>query len=82
MVLSGIGIAHITGPGIERLATAGKWNFSAQKQGLSTFTFSSSTTVTAPPVGVPGGGSTAAMLGAVLIGLTMITRGKTSSKRA
>ncbi len=82
MVLSGLGVAHITGPNIEKQTTPGIWNFSAQKQGLSTFTFSSSTTVTAPPVGVPDGGSTAAMLGAVLLGLSTITRRNKASKRS
>ena len=78
MVLSGLGVAHITGPGLDKQATAGSWNFSTQKQGLSTFTFSSSTTV---PVGVPDGGATAAMLGGVLIGFRKIARRKSASKR-
>lgn len=72
LLLSGLGTAYISGPGLEKLATPGLWNFSAQTQGLSTFTFSSTTTV--PPPGVPDGGTSVMLLGASLLGLGLIRR--------
>jgi hypothetical protein len=71
LLLSGLGTAHITGPGLEKLDTTGHWDFSAQTLGLSTFTFSSTTTV---PTSVPDGGSTVAMLGATMLGLGWMKR--------
>ena len=72
LLLSGLGTAFITGPGVNYLATAGIWDFSAQTEGQSTFTFSSTTVV--PASSVPDGGSTAAMMGASLIGLGILGR--------
>jgi len=72
LLLSGLGTAHITGPGLEKLDTTGHWDFSAQTLGLSTFTFSSTTTV--PTATVPDGGSTVAMLGATMLGLAWMKR--------
>jgi len=72
LLLSGLGTAHITGPGVDKLDTSGHWNFSAQTLDLATFTFSSTTTV--PPPGVPEGGPTVAMLGGALLGLGLIRR--------
>jgi hypothetical protein len=71
LLLSGLGTARITGPGLEKLDTTGHWDFSAQTLGLSTFTFSSTTTV---PTSVPDGGSTVAMLGATMLGLGWMKR--------
>jgi hypothetical protein len=71
LLLSGIGTAFITGPGLNFLATTGTWNLSAQTLNLATFTFSSTTTV---PAGVPDGGTTATMLGGSLVGLALIGR--------
>ncbi len=78
LLLSGLGTAHITGPGADKLDTTGFWNFSAQTLGLSTFTFSSTTGV--PAQGVPDGGATAAMLGASFLGLGLIGRKSIRSK--
>ena len=72
ILMSGLGTAIITGPGTSFLNTTGEWDFSAQTEGLSTFTFSSTTTVPAPAV--PDGGSTVSMLGAALCGLGWIGR--------
>lgn len=72
LLLSGLGTARISGPGLEKLDTPGLWNFSAQTQGLSTFTFSSTTTV--PPPGVPDGGTSVVLLGGSLLGLGLIRR--------
>lgn len=72
LLLSGIGTAHITGPGVEKLATTGYWDFSAQTLGLSTFTYSSTTRVPIPAV--PDGGSSVAMLGAAFLGLGFLKR--------
>ena len=71
LLLSGIGTAIITGPGLDFLNTTGTWNLSAQTLNLATFTFSSTTTV---PNSVPDGGTTATMLGASLFGLALIGR--------
>ena len=79
LLLSGLGTAHITGPGLEKLDTTGHWDFSAQTLGLSTFTYSSTTTV---PTGVPDGGSTVAMLGAGLLGMGLMRRKLTAPKTA
>jgi hypothetical protein len=70
LVLSGFGTAHITGAGVEKLDTSGRWNFSAQTLGESSFTFSSTTRAAS----VPEGGSTAVMLGGVVCCLGMISR--------
>jgi hypothetical protein len=72
LFLSGLGTAHITGPGSEKKATSGQWGFSAQTHGLSTFTFSSTTRVPVPQV--PDGGATLSMLGGVLVGLGLMAR--------
>jgi len=72
LLLSGLGTAHVSGPGMELLDTTGNWSFSAQTSGLATFTFSSTTAV--PTSGVPDGGTTSAMLGAALLGLGLISR--------
>ncbi len=72
LLLSGLGTAHITGPGLELLDTTGIWNFSAQTLGLSTFTFSSTTSVRTDSV--PDGGLTVAMMGASLLGLCLMGR--------
>ena len=77
LLLSGFGSAHITGPDVDRLDTQGRWDFSAQTLGVSTFTFSSTTTV--PTTSVPDGGSTVAMLGAALCGLAFMNRKRTFS---
>jgi hypothetical protein len=71
LLLSGIGTAIITGPGLNYLDTTGIWDLSAQTEGLATFTFSSTTTV---PSGVPDGGTTATLLGGSLFGLALIGR--------
>jgi len=71
LLLSGIGTVIITGSGLNYLNTTGTWNLSAQTLGISTFTFSSTTTV---PAAVPDGGTTAAMLGGSLLGLALINR--------
>ena len=71
LLLSGIGTAIITGPGLNFLDTTGSWNLSAQTLNLATFTFSSTTTV---PAGVPDGGTTATLLGGSLVGLALIGR--------
>ena len=72
LLLSGLGTVMITGPGLNYLNTTGAWNLSAQTLGVSTFTFSSTTTAHA--AAVPDGGTTAAMLGASLLGLALINR--------
>lgn len=72
LLLSGLGTAHITGQGLEKLDTTGNWNFSAQTLGGASFTFSSTTTVAAQ--GVPDGGSTGALLGATFLGLGWFKR--------
>jgi hypothetical protein len=72
LLLSGLGIAHITGPGLEKLDTFGQWNFSAQTLGLATFTFSSTTSL--PPPAVPDGGSSVVLMGGSLLGLGLIRR--------
>jgi hypothetical protein len=71
LLLSGIGTAIITGPGLAFLNTTGTWDLSAQTLNLATFTFSSTTTV---PNGVPDGGTTATLLGGSLFGLALIGR--------
>ncbi len=70
LFLSGLGTAQITGPGLDKLDTAGRWAFSAQSLDLATFTFSATTT--APVSGVPDGGTTVAMLGGTLLGLGLL----------
>lgn len=72
LFLSGMGTAHLTGAGIEKLDTLGNWNFSAQSMGSSTFTFSSTTEV---PINVPDGGSTVLLLGSGLCAFAFL-RGK------
>ena len=79
LLLSGLGTAHITGAGVEKLDTTGRWDFSAQTLGGSTFTFSATTTVPNPST-VPDGGSTVAMLGASMLGLGFIGRKRVLSK--
>jgi hypothetical protein len=71
LLLSGIGTAFITGPGLDFMATTGTWNLSSQTLGESSFTFSSTTTV---PNSVPDGGPTAMLLGGSLCGLAFIGR--------
>jgi hypothetical protein len=80
LLLSGNGTAYITAVGLEKLATTGLWNFSAQTLGLSTFTFSSTTTI--PAQSVPEGGSTVALLGISLLGLAWMGRRQFHSKLA
>ena len=72
LLLSGLGTAHITGPGVDALDTTGSWNFSAQTLGTASFTFSSSTTAAAQAV--PDGGSSVAMLGGAFLGLGWLKR--------
>jgi len=72
LLLSGLGVAHISGPGLSLSDTSGYWSFSAQTLGLSTFTFSSTSIV--PTASVPDGGTTATMLGGTLIGVSLIAR--------
>ncbi len=71
IVLSGLGTAHITGPGSDKMDTSGSWAFSAQSLDLATFTFSS-TTSTPRPQGVPDGGTTVALLGGAFLSLGLI----------
>lgn len=71
LLLSGLGTATITGPGLDFQNTSGTWNLSSQSLGQSSFTFSSTTTV---PNSVPDGGTTATLLGGSLFGLAMIGR--------
>jgi protein with PEP-CTERM/exosortase system signal len=71
LLLSGLGTAHITGPGSTFQDTSGSWNFSSQTLGLATFTFSSTTTIAN---NVPDGGSTAILLGGSLLGLCAVGR--------
>jgi hypothetical protein len=71
LLLSGLGTAHITGPGLSKLDTTGNWDLSAQTLNLATFTFSSTTTI---PSSIPDGGSTVVLLGGSLIGLGFIGR--------
>jgi len=71
LLLSGLGTAFITGPGLDFLATTGTWNLSSQTLGQSSFTFSSTTTV---PNGVPDGGTTVTLLGGSVLGLALIGR--------
>lgn len=78
LLLSGLGTAHITGPGLDELDTTGNWNFSAQTIGLATFTFSSTTTV--PPQSVADGGITVLLLGGTLLGMGFVARRQSSSK--
>jgi|SRR5579872_2044316 len=78
LLLSGLGTAHITGPGLQELDTTGSWTFSAQTLGLATFTFSSTTTV--PNQSVPDSGSTALLLGGTLLGLGFVARKQSLSK--
>jgi hypothetical protein len=78
LLLSGLGTALITGPGMEKLNTTGTWDFSSQTLGQTSFTFSSTTTV--PAAAVPDGGSTVAMLGASLLGLSIMKRKQIVSK--
>ncbi len=78
LLLSGLGTGLITGPGMEKLNTTGTWDFSSQTLGQTSFTFSSTTTV--PSAAVPDGGSTVAMLGASLLGLSIMKRKQIVSK--
>jgi VPDSG-CTERM motif len=62
------GQGYITGPaGFD--ATIGGWTWSGELNGVSTFTFSSTTLA-----GVPDGGTTVALLGAALSGLALLRR--------
>ena len=72
ILLSGLGTAHITGPGSDKLDTSGHWSFSAQTLDLATFT--SPTTSASAPRGVPDGGTMVAMLGGAFLGLGLIRR--------
>jgi len=74
LVLSGLGTAFITGPGTDKLATTGLWNFTGQTLGVSSFTFSSSADVTPPVNRVPDGGTTALLLGCGVLGLGLLKR--------
>jgi hypothetical protein len=69
LLLSGLGTAHISGPGLAKLDTTGDWNFSAGISGLATFTFLSTNTVAA---NLPDNGSAFAMLGVALFGLGLM----------
>jgi len=78
LLLSGLGSAYITGPGVEKLRTSGYWNFSAQTLDVATFTFSSTTT--SPAQETPDGGLTVAMLGVSIFGLCLVGRKQMISK--
>lgn len=69
--LSGSGTAFITGPGTDKLPTTGQWSLTAQTFGVSTFTFSSTTTAGAP---VRDGGTTAVLLGSCCLGFAFFRR--------
>ena len=71
LLLSGLGTAYITGPGLDKIPTTGLWNLSAQTLGVSTFTFSSTTQV---PTNVADGGSTLMLLGVALCAFGFIQR--------
>ena len=73
LVLSGIGTAFITGPGTDKLPTTGLWNFTGQTLGVSSFTFSSSADVAAKQ-NLPDGGTTVALLGCGMLGLSLLRR--------
>jgi hypothetical protein len=77
LLLSGTGTAYITGPGTDYLATSGTWNFSSQSEGLTSFTYSSTTIV--PAQSLPDGGSTVALMGASMIGLVIMRRKRKQS---
>lgn len=71
LVLSGLGTAMITGPGMDKLPTSGLWNLSGQTQGgAASFTFSSSSTVPTPAV--PDGGATALLFGLSMLGFGLL----------
>jgi hypothetical protein len=72
--LSGLGTASITGPGVEKLDTAGLWSLSGQTFGEASFTFSSSTEVPPPATNVPDGGTTAMLLGFSVLGFGILRR--------
>jgi hypothetical protein len=72
LLLSGQGTAYITGPGTDFLPTSGTWDFSAQSQGQTSFTYSSTTLV--PAVSVPDSSSTMTLMGASLVGLFIMGR--------
>ncbi|MBC8000966.1 MAG: VPDSG-CTERM sorting domain-containing protein [Opitutaceae bacterium] len=74
LLLSGIGIAHISGGGSEKIDTEGYWDFSAQTLNSATFTFSSANKVPVPGTSVPDGGTTVALLGGSLFGLAFFKR--------
>jgi hypothetical protein len=78
LLLSGLGTAHITGPGGLLETATGNWDFSAQTLGLATFTFSSTTSI--PTQSVPDGGTTVVLLGASLLGLGLVGRKQILSK--
>jgi hypothetical protein len=78
LLLSGIGTAHITGPGLEKMDTTGRWDLSAQSLGLSSFTYSSSMVI--PPQSVPDDGTTVVLMGAALCGLAFMNRKRNSQK--
>lgn len=74
LVLSGFGTASITGPGVEKLETAGLWNLSGQTLGRKSFTFSASTEITPPTRNVPDGGATVLLLGFSVLGFGILKR--------
>ena len=68
----GSGTALITGPGTDKLPTTGQSRkLTAQTFGVSTFTFSSTTTAAVP---VHDGGTTAVLLGAGCLGFGLFRR--------
>ncbi len=69
ILISGMGTAQITG----ELDTPGLWDFSAQTEGVSSFTFSSTATVPAPS-SVPDGANTALLLGGAFCGMAFLQR--------
>ena len=74
LAITGVGI--LTGPaGFD--ATPGTWAFTSQQAGggmQQSFSFSANTNATGGATGVPEGGSTVALLGAVLIGVVALRR--------
>lgn len=77
LLLSGLGVAHITGANSEKIDTEGYWDFSAQTLNSATFTFSASNKVPVPRTSVPDGGTTVALLGGSVFGLAFLRRKQT-----
>ena len=77
ILLSGLGVAHITGANSEKIDTEGYWDFSAQTLNSVNFTFSSSDKVPVPRTSVPDGGTTVALLGGSVFGLAFLKRKQT-----